>query len=159
MILVDANLLIYAYDTSSSFHAPARRWLEEVLSAPAPVCLPWASLLAFLRITTDRRILRTPFSGAEAAGIVQELLQVGTVRVPEPTSRHWQILERLITGDQATGPLVTDAHLAALAIEHGAELCTTDRDFARFQGLRWRNPLVQPGVVHESRPRRGFGEA
>lgn len=153
MILIDANLLIYAYDASSSFHRPARAWLEEMLSSPAPVCLPWASILAFLRITTDRRILAKPFPGEEAAAIVDEWLAVPVVRVPEPTSRHWQILEGLITGDQATGPLVTDAHLAALAIEHGAELCTTDRDFTRFEGLRWRNPLIQPGVVHS--PRRG----
>lgn len=151
MILIDANLLIYAYDSSSSFHGPARAWLEEVLSTPQPVCLPWASILAFLRITTDRRILGKPFSAAEAAGIVEEWLAVPVVRVPEPTSRHWEILEGLVTGDQATGPLVTDAHLAALAIEHGAELCTTDRDFTRCKGLRWRNPLAQPDVVHEPR--------
>ena len=153
MILVDANLLIYAYDASSSFHRPAREWLEEVLSCPQPVCLPWASILAFVRITTDRRILRSPFSAQEAAQIVAEWLAVPVVRIPEPTSRHWQILERLVVGDQATGPLVTDAHLAALAIEHGAELCTTDRDFSRFQGLRWKNPLAQPDVVHDFRAR------
>ena len=155
MILIDANLLIYAYDASSTHHGPARGWLEEVLSAPVPVCLPWASILAFLRITTDRRILRKPFSAREAAGIVEEWLAVPTVRVPEATSRHWQILQRLITGDQATGPLVADAHLAALAIEHGAELHTTDRDFSRFEGLRWSNPLSRPEVVHDPRRRGG----
>lgn len=155
MILVDANLLIYAYDASSTFHAPAREWLEEVLSAPEPVGLPWASILAFVRITTDRRILKAPFSAEEASSIVDEWLALPSVRVPEPTARHWQILQRLIREDQATGPLVTDAHLAALAIEHGAQLFSTDRDFSRFRGLRWTNPLAQPDVIHDPRGRPG----
>ncbi|MCH9650333.1 MAG: type II toxin-antitoxin system VapC family toxin [Deltaproteobacteria bacterium] len=149
MRLLDANLLIYAYNRSSPFHEESKRWLESLLSSPEPVCIPWPTLLAFVRITTDRRILDQPFTIAEAVEIVDEWLELPMVTSPQPSLRHWAILREQLTVGQATGPLVPDAHLAALAIEHGATLCSTDRDFSRFEGLRWENPLAQVGVVNE----------
>jgi len=133
MILIDANLLLYAYDTASDNQAEAKRWLEEILSRPEQIRLPWVTILAFLRISTSARAFRHPLSAKEALAVVSEWL-----------SRHFQILSTLLLVAQASGSLVTDAHLAALAIEHGALLCTTDRDFARFPGLRFQNPLQEP---------------
>jgi toxin-antitoxin system PIN domain toxin len=142
MILVDANLLLYAYDASSKFHARARPWLEELLSGADPVGLAWVTLLAFLRIGTNPRALTRPLPLGEAVQIVSSwLAQPGVVRL-EPGDRHWEILSRLLEPAQARGPLVMDAHLAALAIEHGAVLATSDRDFSRFDGLRTVNPLA-----------------
>ncbi len=155
MILFDVNVLIYAYNTTNRWHEQARMFVEAAFSRPSPVLLPWATLLAFIRITTDRRILAEPFTVEEATEIVTGWLELPMVEVVSPTSRHWVVLEQLLTRDQAPGLLVPDAHLAALAIEHGAVLCSTDRDFARFQGLRWINPLQQPDVVNEARPRPG----
>ena len=141
MILVDANLLLYAYNRSAASHAAARRWLEDVFSKPAPVCFAWAVILAFLRITTHPRAFPRPLTADEALGIVGEWLERPNTSILEPTPRHWEILQSLVAQAQATGPLVMDAHLASLAIEHGATLCTTDRDFARFPGLKTMNPL------------------
>lgn len=142
MIVVDANLLLYAVDSSSPQNSAARRWLETVLAAPAPVGLPWASLLAFLRIATHRRVFLAPLTVAEARAHVDAWLALRNVRVPVPGPRHWSILAELLVDGQAKGPLVSDAHLAALTIEHGGILATTDRDFARFPGLRFENPLL-----------------
>ncbi len=150
MILLDANLLIYAYDSTSPFHARSRRWFESVLAFPEPVGLPWPTILAFVRIMTDRRIFKQPLALEEAVEIVDEWLEWPSVTVPSPGLRHWSLLRKILTEGQAKGPLVPDAHLAALAIEHGAELCSTDRDFSRFEGLRWTNPLASAEVVHES---------
>ncbi len=141
MILVDANLLIYAYDSSSRPHGPAREWLEEVLSGADPVCLAWQTVLAFLRISTHTRIFERPLLVHEAVSIVDSWFQQPAMRLVQPTERHWPILSRLLPDSQARGPLVMDAHLAALAIEHGATMCTSDRDFSRFSGLRVVNPL------------------
>jgi hypothetical protein len=142
VILIDANILLYAYVPSSKYHEPARAWLETTFSKPDPVGLSWATILAFLRISTTTRVLEHPFSAAEAAGIVSGWLESPFVTIPIPGEPHWQILRELITKGQAHGPLITDAHLAALAIEHGATLATTDRDFTRFPGLRILNPLA-----------------
>lgn len=142
MILPDANLLIYAYDSSSPFHDRARQWLEGALSGRDLVLFPWASILAFVRITTNPRAFAAPMSLEYATGIVSEWLARPVVRVVAPTPRHWVILERLIVEGQARGPMVSDAHLAALAIEHGAILHTTDRDFSRFDDLRYVNPIA-----------------
>jgi toxin-antitoxin system PIN domain toxin len=142
MILIDANVLIYAYDSSSPFHGPARRWLEEVLSRPEPVRLAWVSILAFLRITTHPRVFEKPLSIDEAVSIVDSWLGQPPVAVLEPGSRYWPILRQLLPAAQARGPLVMDGQLAALAIEHGATLCSTDLDFTRFEGLRLENPLA-----------------
>jgi toxin-antitoxin system PIN domain toxin len=142
MIVIDANLLLYAYDASSPFHARARSWLEGLLSGADPVGLAWVTILAFLRIATNARVLTTPLDTAEAVQIVSSwLAQPCVVRV-DPGDRHWDILSALLASAQARGPLVMDAHLAALAIEQGAVLATSDRDFSRFDGLRTVNPVT-----------------
>ena len=141
MILVDANILLYAYVPSSNHHEAARAWLESTFSKPDPVALAWATILAFLRISTTPRIFRHPFSAAEAMAIVSGWLEQPLACILSPGERHWEILRSLISKGQAHGPLISDAHLAALAIEHGATLATTDRDFTRFPGLRIVSPL------------------
>ena len=148
MILIDANILLYAYVQSSEHHDAARQWIETTLSKPEPVGLAWTTILAFLRISTNPRLLKSPLAAAEAVGIVSGWIESPTVTLLSPTARHWEILSNLITEGQARGPLVTDAHLAALAIEHGATLATNDRDYTRFPGLRILNPLdPQPRTV------------
>ena len=142
MILIDANLLIYAYNSGSREHEGARPWLEGVLSQPEPVGLTWMTLLAFMRITTTSRLMAQPFSLEEVVSIVDEWLALPQVVVLDAGPRHWEILRGLLLAGQASGALVMDAELAALAIEHGASLCTTDRDFARFAGLKVENPLA-----------------
>ena len=143
MILIDANLLLYAYDTSAESHRQAKKWLGQALSKPEPVSLSWITILAFLRISTDRRIFLRPLPIKEALNIVSEWLSSSTVHVLSPTDRHFEILRPLLSAGQAVGPLVMDGHLAALAIEHGAVVYTTDRDFARFPGLKFLNPLEE----------------
>ena len=144
MILIDANLLLYAYDAASGRHAQAKRWVETVLSGTLPVMLPWQVVLAFLRITTNPRAMESPLSRNEAIRIVQEWLDRPQVVMLDPGERYWEILRDLIESSQATGPLMMDAHLAALAIEHGATLYSADQDFARFTELAWQNPLSDP---------------
>jgi toxin-antitoxin system PIN domain toxin len=144
MIVVDANLLLYAYNPSAGQHEKARAWLEAVISGTEPVGLAWAVILAFVRISTNPRAFPKPLTVVEAVVIVSEWMAQPVVRVVEPTDRHWALLAQVLEGAQAKGPLVTDAHLAALAIEHGATLYSTDSDFARFSRLRWRNPMVTP---------------
>ena len=142
MILLDANLLLYAYNASFPQHERARQWLEEVLSGTQPVGLPWATVLAFLRIATHPRAFESPLSPDEALASVASWLERPVVAVVQPTERHWVLLSRLVADSRARGPAVMDAHLAALALEHGAVLCTTDRDFRRFPGLRVHDPLA-----------------
>ncbi len=145
MRLIDANLLLYAYHPASEHHDRARAWLEDVLSGDEPVGLAWQTILAFLRLVTNPRAFATPVSMAEAIEVVSAWLALPAVSVPDPGERHWALLQRLLSDAQADGPLVMDAHLAALAIEHGATLCTHDRDFARFPGLRVLYPLAERG--------------
>ncbi len=142
MILLDANILLYAYDAASSQHAKARAWLETVFSDVEPVGLPWQTLSAFLRIMTDLRLPGNRFTVVEAAEFVSDWLEQPNVRVLSPGDEHWHIFRKMIVEGQAPGPLVSDAHLAALTLEYGGVLYTTDRDFARFPGLRWKNPLA-----------------
>jgi uncharacterized protein len=142
LILVDANLLLYAYDSTSARHAPARRWLEDVFGGEEAVGFALVSLLAFLRISTNAAVFRRPLSAGDAIGLVTSWLDVPVVGVAEPTNRHWSVLADLARTGQARGPLLMDAHVAALAIEHGATLCTSDRDFARFPKLRFADPLA-----------------
>ena len=142
MILVDANLLIYAHDSASDHHELARGWLETTFSGSEQIGLTWMVVLAFVRITTSPRPLEHPFSIAEAVELVTGWLERPTVALVHPGERHWEILRSLLEAGQAPGPLVMHAHLAALAIEHGATLATTDKDFTRFPGLRVFNPLV-----------------
>lgn len=143
MIVIDANLLLYAYSTASPQHPAARRWLEHVLSQPSPVGLSWSSITAFLRIATHPALPGQRLAIQEATAIVQQWLDQPNVRVLVPGENHWPLLQRMLLEGQARGPLVSDAQLAALTIEHGGTLCTTDRDFARFPGLRWSNPLQE----------------
>jgi toxin-antitoxin system PIN domain toxin len=141
MILVDANILVYAYNPSAERHAAAKRWLEAAVAGPVPVRLAWVTVLAFVRIMTHSQVFRRPLSLREAVAIVDEWLGHPTVSVLDAGERHWPILRGLLLDGQAAGPLSTDAYLAALAIEHGATLHTTDRDFARFPGLKVVDPL------------------
>ncbi len=142
MILVDANLLIYAHVSTFSQHARARAWLDERLNGVAPVGLPWASILAFLRLTTNARVFERPEPISEAWRQALSWLEAERVWIPQPTERHREVLGDLLAAPGVHANLVPDAHLAALAIEHGLILCSTDGDFARFAGLRWENPLA-----------------
>jgi toxin-antitoxin system PIN domain toxin len=142
LILVDANLLIYAVNAAAPQHLGARSWLDAHMNGAARVGLPWASLLAFLRLVTNPRVFQRPLSMGDAWKQVDGWLGSGPAWVPTPTQRHAEILARLVVAPGVHGNLVPDAHLAALAIEHGLELNSTDGDFARFAGLRWRNPLA-----------------
>jgi toxin-antitoxin system PIN domain toxin len=141
VILIDTNLLLYAYHSNSAHHNAARRWLEGVFSRPEPVSVAWVSVLAFLRISTDTRMPGQLFSMAEAVSIVNDWIAQPNFGIFSAGERHWEILAALAVQSQARGPLVTDSHLAALAIEHGATLCTADQDFRRFSGLRLDYPL------------------
>lgn len=142
MILVDTNLLIYASVDSFSQHERARRWLDERLNGVAPVGLPWPSLLGFLRVATNPRIFERPSAVSDAWRQVLAWLGCEPAWIPQPTERHPEILGELLVSPGVHANLVPDAHLAALAIEHGLILCSTDGDFSRFSGLRWENPLL-----------------
>lgn len=141
MILVDANLLLYAYNSSSEEHDGAMKWVEAVFSGSEPVALVWPVLLAFIRISTNARAFPKPLSRAEAMIVVSEWLDRPQTVLIVPGDNHWDTLQRVSSLGKVSGPLFSDAHLAALAIEHGATLYTTDRDFARFPNLRFENPL------------------
>ncbi len=141
MILVDANLLLYATLSSYDEHARARLWLDTQLSGADPVGLPWTSLLAFLRIASNPRIFPRPLPMADAWAQVKAWRAQPCVFSPEPGPNHGEILDQLMATTAVTTRLVTDAHLAALAIGHGLRLCSADADFARFPALRWMNPL------------------
>lgn len=143
MILIDANLLIYAHIESFSQHKPAREWLDRQLSAGTPVALPWGSLLAFLRVTTNLRMFGRSPPIAFAWQQVMAWLACESVWIPQPTERHAVVLGELLALPGVHGNLVPDAHLAALAIGHGLTLCSTDGDFARFPRLKWQNPLAR----------------
>jgi uncharacterized protein len=143
VILVDANLLIYAHIRSFPQHAQARGWLDTQLSGSGPVGLPWPSLLAFLRIVTNPRVFERPEPVAQAWRQVQAWIQADVVWIPQPTERHRDVLGLLLNGAGVHANLIPDAHLAALAIEHGLLLCSTDGDFGRFTDLRWQNPLAR----------------
>ena len=141
MKLVDLNLLIYAVNRDAPHHGAARRWWEGCLSSGEPIALAWVVILGFIRITTNERIMPKPLSSDEAIGSVDSWLNQPNVRVVSPTERHWDIFRQIISPLGSAGNLTTDAHLAALAIEHGATLYSTDVDFSRFQMLQWINPL------------------
>lgn len=139
MILVDANLLIYASAPESAQHAAAKEWLDDRLNGSARVGLPWPSLLAFMRIVSNPRL----FEGASlghARSQIQAWLELPSTWIPAPTEEHARILDELLE-DEHSHRLVPDAHLAALALEHGLVLCSSDSDFGRFRQLRWENPL------------------
>lgn len=143
MILVDANLLIYAGVASVPEHERSSEWLDTQLAGPARVGLPWHSLLAYLRITSKRGGFAHAQPVAHAWAQVRAWLDQPAAWIPQPTERHAEILNSLLSEGMIAGDLVSDAHLAALAIEHGLTLCSNDRDFARFPNLRWMNPLAK----------------
>jgi len=142
LILVDANILLYAEDSLQSRHQQARAWWDGQLSGTGVVCLCWTVLSAFIRIGTNPRVFEHPLSLEQALARVQSWLDQPCTRVVRPTERHWTVFKQVLTDGQAVANLVTDAHLATLAIEHGCELASTDSDFARFPKLKWRNPLA-----------------
>lgn len=141
MILVDANLLLYAALSDYGQHAGAHTWLEDQLNSPIRIGVPWVSLLAFLRVSTNPRIFPDPLPMQRAWKQVERWLDAPNVWCPEPTERHRSALGRFLRGAASSSKLVADAHLAALSIEHGLVLCSTDGDFARFDGVRWENPI------------------
>jgi toxin-antitoxin system PIN domain toxin len=142
VILVDANLLIYAIDSDSPQHGRARPRLERVLSGADPVGSPWIVLLAFIRITAREGIMRRPLPPAAALDHVASWLRQPCVEVTLPGEHHWPILRRLMEATGTAGNLTSDAHIAARALERGAAVCSTDHDFARFPGIRHVNPLA-----------------
>ncbi len=142
MIVVDANVLLYAYDSNSESHVCCHDWWTAALNGHEQVGLAWQTLLAFIRIASNPRVFEVPLSALRACEIVSTWLARPQVLILTPGERFWAILKMQITSAQIRGPLVTDAALAAISIEHGAALCTTDREFRRFDGLR----LIDPGI-------------
>jgi toxin-antitoxin system PIN domain toxin len=142
VILVDANLLLYAEDSLSEHHTAARAWWDEQLSGHDPLALCWPVVAAFIRIGTNSRLHRRPLTLREAMERVQSWLDQPCIRVLTPSEQHWAVFQRMLRAGNATANLVSDAHLAALAVEHNCVLHSTDTDFARFRGLRWRNPIA-----------------
>ena len=142
MILIDVNLLLYAHATGYPEHSKTHAWLDRQINDRMGVGLPWSSLLGFVRLATNRRVLTKPGTVGEAWHQVRMWLSNETVWIPQPTERHADILGTLLALPGINANLVPDAHLAALAMEHGLTLCSNDGDFARFLGLRWFNPLA-----------------
>lgn len=141
MIVIDANILLYAYDERSEWWQAARDWVAATFSSDAPVGLPWQTIHAFLRIGTNPGLTISRFTMQEGMDVVDSWLSQPNVHVLEAGERYWQFLKQLLIAGQVRGPRVTDAQLAAVTMECGGVLHTTDRDFARFPGLRWTNPL------------------
>lgn len=141
MILIDANILVYSHVSTFAQHEHVRRWFDERLTGTAAVGIPWVSFLAFLRLVTNPRIFDRPEPMGDAWRQVEDWLGCDSVWLPQPAERHAALLGDLLRAPGVTANLVPDAHLAALALEHGLQLCSTDGDFARFPGLRWLNPL------------------
>jgi uncharacterized protein len=141
VIIVDANVLLYAYNSRSPAHLRCREWLEAALNGAEQIGMPWQTLMAFVRIATNPRVFKHPLTAREACEMVNVWLARPQVIVVNPGERFWTVFAEQVVKAQVTGPLVTDASLASLAMEHGARLCTTDRDFTRFSGLRLVDPL------------------
>jgi toxin-antitoxin system PIN domain toxin len=141
MKLLDANVLLYAYNSDSPHHEICRVWLEQAFNGTEPVALPWQTALAFVRIATNSRVSSRPLTCEQACSIVDRWLEHPNITLVGPTEQYWSVLRELLIEAQISGPLVTDAALAALAVEQGATLCSTDRDFRRFRGLKVIDPL------------------
>ena len=144
MILLDANLLLYAYDADAPQHPAATAWLEKTIRGSETIGLPWVAIWAFLRVTTNARLWPKPKTLDEAFDAVRDLVRQPGVVIVNPGTRHGEILEKLVREHRATGSMVSDAVLAALALENGATLASSDQDFSRFRDLRWINPLASP---------------
>jgi uncharacterized protein len=140
MIFPDTNVLIHAVNADSPRHEHFREWWDASLSGSTPVCLAWAVVLAYVRITTNPRIMSHPLSTDEACSDVASWLSQGCVRIVSPLDGHWQLVHALLREAGTAGNLTSDAHLAALAMQHGCTLYSTDTDFARFPGLSWKQP-------------------
>ena len=143
MKLVDANVLIYAVNADAPHHERSREWLEESLSGADPVGLPWLSILAFLRITTRRQVFQNPLTIDDALLYVDSWLEQPPVELVVPGPSHWAVFRTLVAASGTAGNLTSDAHLAALAVEGGWTLVSTDHDFRRFPGLKVFNPTVR----------------
>lgn len=143
MKVVDVNLLLYAVNRDSPQHGRAKVWLARRLGEDEPVALPWVVVLGFLRLSTSARVFPQPLEPEQALELVDGWLAQPSLVTLLPGEEHWRTLRNLLSESGTAGNLTTDAHLAALAIEHGAELCSTDTDFARFPRLRWMNPLTE----------------
>ena len=143
MILVDANILLYAEDSLSPRHQQACGWWDQQLSGTDVICLCWTVLCAYIRIGTNPRVFEHPLSLNQAQNRVESWLNQPCTRIIRPTERHWTVFKQILTDGQAVANLVTDAHLAALAIEHDCKLASADSDFARFPKLKWINPLTE----------------
>jgi uncharacterized protein len=154
MIVIDLNLIIYAHNRDAPQHEQARRFWQQALSGSERVGLAWSVVLGFLRLTTHPRILPRPLAAELAIEIVNEWMAQPQVALVSPTSQHWTILKELLATLGTAGNLTADAHLAALAIEHGARLYSSDSDFARFAALRWTNPLAAPKAGRQIARRR-----
>lgn len=141
MILADVNLLLYAHHATGPHHLAAKRWWATVMMGSEPVGIAWIVVLAFVRMSTSRHIYSKALSVDETISIVDDWFEAAVTELVHPTPRHWTVLREQLRAGQAGGNLTTDAHLAALAIEHGATLYSTDRDFTRFPGLKFVNPL------------------
>jgi toxin-antitoxin system PIN domain toxin len=142
VILPDVNLLVYSVDETSPLHAETRRWWDGLLSSSEAVGLCYPSVLGFVRLTTSRVVFESPLAIDDAVAIATSWLAQPNVTLLVPTPRHWPILSELLRSATSGANLTTDAHLAAHAIEHGCTLYSNDRDFGRFEGLRFRNPLA-----------------
>ena len=143
MTILDANILLYAYNADAPQQSVAAGWLSDLLDSGDVIGLPWITLWAFVRIATNSRIWPNPLSAGRAFAILEEWLSQPGVVVIQPGPAHAEILKRLVLAYSVTGPLVTDAVLAAVAMEHGATLASTDQDFRRFPELRWIHPLTR----------------
>ena len=142
MIIPDVNLLVYAHNRAAKGHAEARAWWEDLIEREQPVGLAWAVMLGFVRLVTHPAVLVAPLAPVDALTYVRGWLDRSNVRIVEPGPRHLDLLDEIFRATGVAGSLTTDTHLAALAIEHQAELHSNDADFARFPGLRWRNPIA-----------------
>jgi len=138
--LVDANILIYAVNSASAHHPLARKWLDTALAGSESVGLAWAVVLAFLRLSTHPAVFGRALTPAQATEVVRSWLTQPAAVIVEPGPQHLELLAGLLAEAGTAGNLVSDAHLAAIAIQHDAELVSFDRDFARFAGLRWAIP-------------------
>ncbi len=141
MTIIDANVLLYAYNADAPQHGVAMAWLEALFQSEETIGLPWATLWAFLRISTNQRVWPNPMPIERAFGLIRAWLAEPGVSILHPGPRHAEILERLLSESRASGAMVSDAVMAALALEYGATLASSDRDFSRFPGIRWVNPV------------------
>ncbi len=139
--MVDANILLYAEDAESPLNRKACQWWDSVLSGEENVCLCWLVINAFIRISTNPRVFHRPLSIAVAVRRVQSWIDQPCVKILTPLESHWSIFQEMIESGQASANLITDTHLVALAVEYGCDFYSTDSDFARFPGLKWKNPI------------------